>query len=150
MATGAVAQQSAPSEAPERLPPIVAEPEADAEADAEAEATAEPTPLSEDQARTELLDALFERLSDPEATDWEATQTRIYVVWNVSGSDSMDLLVSRVDRAMGAEPRGRPSKNRRVNVNPVAMSTEVAWGRTISKVSRSSGRSLPFNAARIG
>lgn len=59
--------------------------------------------LSEEEVRAELLDTLFERLSKPETQDWEEVQNRINALWNQSGSDSMDLLSRRADRAMQAE-----------------------------------------------
>ncbi|MGD1927129.1 MAG: tetratricopeptide repeat protein, partial [Paracoccaceae bacterium] len=35
--------------------------------------------------------------------DWEKVQRQIWAAWNRSGSDSMDLLAQRADRAMAAE-----------------------------------------------
>ena len=71
------------------LPPVAGE-------EIEAELTVE-------QARTEMLDALFERLADAEAEDWERTQNEINAIWNDSGSASMDLLARRADKAMAKD-----------------------------------------------
>lgn len=47
------------------------------------------------------LDPLFERLAEPEATDWENTESEIWAIWSRSGSDAMDLLLERGRKAMG-------------------------------------------------
>lgn len=65
-------------------------PEADA-----TEATPDPR-----QAR---LDALFERLADPEAENAEAALRGIAEIWSSSGSDSMDLLLRRGRDALQEE-----------------------------------------------
>lgn len=59
--------------------------------------------MTEESARAELLDALFARLADKDAKDWERTQNEINQVWNESGSDSMNLLARRADKAMAAQ-----------------------------------------------
>lgn len=59
--------------------------------------------LTEEEARSDMLDALFARLSDADAEDWERTQNEINAIWNDSGSASMDLLARRADKAMAAE-----------------------------------------------
>ncbi|MEM6623423.1 MAG: tetratricopeptide repeat protein [Pseudomonadota bacterium] len=64
---------------------------------------AQDAPLSVEAARAEMLDALFVRLSNPDASDWESVQTEINAIWNQSGSPSMDLLARRADRAMRIE-----------------------------------------------
>ena len=46
------------------------------------------------------MDELFRRLSEPEARDWQRVQAQIILVWNRSGSDSMDLLAQRADKAL--------------------------------------------------
>ncbi|MEM1300816.1 MAG: hypothetical protein AAGH68_16220, partial [Pseudomonadota bacterium] len=63
----------------------------------------EPAELTEDQARIQHLDALFDRLAMKDAKDWERTQNEINTIWNESGSDSMNLLARRADKAMAAE-----------------------------------------------
>jgi Flp pilus assembly protein TadD len=56
-----------------------------------------------DEDRTDPLDELFAALSDPQARGVEATQRRIAELWSRSGSDAMDLLLSRGRKAMEAE-----------------------------------------------
>ncbi len=46
------------------------------------------------------LDALFERLQQPELDDWEQIEQQIWREWSDSGSKSMDLLLQRGRRAM--------------------------------------------------
>jgi tetratricopeptide (TPR) repeat protein len=89
IASMAMAQQ--PSEEQGQLPPITDE------------QNLTDRPLTEETAREDLLDALFTRLADPDAADWEQTQSRIVALWNASGSASMDLLATRADRAMEAK-----------------------------------------------
>lgn len=59
--------------------------------------------LTEEQARTQHLDALFDRLAMTGADDWERTQNEINAIWNESGSSSMNLLARRADKAMAAQ-----------------------------------------------
>ncbi|MEM9104035.1 MAG: tetratricopeptide repeat protein, partial [Pseudomonadota bacterium] len=82
---------SAQQAEPEPLPPIADDPVV---------IGAPPDEEITDEAR---LDALFDELSDPENSNWEATQNQIRRAWNQSGSDSMDLLARRADQAMEAE-----------------------------------------------
>jgi Flp pilus assembly protein TadD len=49
------------------------------------------------------LEALLEQLADPEAPDADRTAQRIVALWSQSGSDSMDLLLSRGRDAMEDE-----------------------------------------------
>jgi Flp pilus assembly protein TadD len=69
------------------------------------------TPLAAQQppapAEPEGLDALLETLADPETPDAERTAQRIVAIWSRSGSDSMDLLLSRGRDAMEAEDYGK-------------------------------------------
>lgn len=58
--------------------------------------------LTEEEARQDMLDALFTRLADQDAKDWERVQNEINQIWNESGSDSMNLLARRADKAMAA------------------------------------------------
>ena len=95
-AGGAFAQQEA--EPPGQLPPI-----SDEQDISEQPAQDEQPALTEEGAREDVLDALFTRLANPDTTDWQETQNRIYQLWNQSGSDSMDLLARRADKAMAAE-----------------------------------------------
>ena len=84
-----MAQEGATPAPGEPLPPIGAE---------------EPEPeLSEAAARDAHLDALFARLSMEDANDWEHVQNEINSIWNDSGSDSMNLLARRADKAMAAK-----------------------------------------------
>jgi tetratricopeptide (TPR) repeat protein len=46
------------------------------------------------------LDALFERLQEPDLTEWQEVEREIWVEWSKSGSDSMDLLLERGRAAM--------------------------------------------------
>jgi Flp pilus assembly protein TadD len=50
--------------------------------------------------KVESLDDLLVRLADPEEADWENVQNRIIQIWSRSGSDSMDLLLTRGREAM--------------------------------------------------
>lgn len=50
--------------------------------------------------RERYLDALFERLADPKARDWERVQSEIIAAWSDSGSPSMNLLFHRAGNAM--------------------------------------------------
>ena len=87
----AMAQQSdeAPANeaAPQTLPPVVSE----------------SVVLSEEKARADHLDALFARLSQKDAGDWERVQSEINGIWNESGSASMNLLARRADKAIAAQ-----------------------------------------------
>jgi tetratricopeptide (TPR) repeat protein len=49
------------------------------------------------------LDALFERLGDPENAGWERAESEIGRIWARSGSPSMDFLLSRGRDALEAE-----------------------------------------------
>ena len=49
--------------------------------------------------RTQHLDGLFALLADPNTKEWEPIAGQIWAAWNRSGSDSMDLLSQRADRA---------------------------------------------------
>ena len=49
------------------------------------------------------LDALFLQLADPDNENWERTQNQINTLWHQSGSDSMDLLAQRADKAIEAK-----------------------------------------------
>ncbi|MFK7944174.1 MAG: hypothetical protein AB8B85_14850 [Paracoccaceae bacterium] len=88
LAVPAMAQQGTATPAvPEPLPPV-------------AEQGVE---LTEDAARDAHLDALFDRLAQEDADDWERVQNEINTIWNKSGSDSMDLLARRADKAMATK-----------------------------------------------
>ncbi len=91
--SGALAQQQGDEAEP--LPPITEE--------QTIPGSGQPPRMDEEQTRTELLQALFDRLADPEAKDWQQTQSQIIAVWNQSGSPSMDLLANRADRALEAD-----------------------------------------------
>lgn len=56
-----------------------------------------------DEAPADPLDDLFAALSDPQARGVQATQRRIAELWSRSGSDAMDLLLSRGRDAMREE-----------------------------------------------
>lgn len=84
------------------LPPIAPLPETKPDAEQQEQIA----PLSRDataEARAAHLDTLFERLADPENRRWERVQQQIWATWNRSGSDSMDFLSQRADRAMEAK-----------------------------------------------
>lgn len=49
------------------------------------------------------LDQLFAQLAQKDNPDWERVQAQIWNAWSQSGSASMDLLLSRAERAMGHE-----------------------------------------------
>ena len=49
------------------------------------------------------LEALYERLADPETGDWESVERQISGEWSRSGSTSMDLLLERGRKAMEDE-----------------------------------------------
>ncbi len=53
-------------------------------------------------AQTPELDALFERLQEPDAADWERVEREIWQEWSQSGSAAMDLLLERGRAAMQA------------------------------------------------
>lgn len=53
-------------------------------------------------AQSATLDALFERLKTAEPADAETIQQEIWLEWSKSGSDAMDLLLSRGRAAMSA------------------------------------------------
>lgn len=46
------------------------------------------------------LDALYERLRDPETRNWEAVEDDIWQIWAQSGSEAIDLLFRRGHQAM--------------------------------------------------
>ncbi|MFY0692105.1 MAG: tetratricopeptide repeat protein [Paracoccaceae bacterium] len=46
------------------------------------------------------LDALFERLAQPDLENWETVENAIWLEWSSSGSASMDLLLQRGRDAM--------------------------------------------------
>lgn len=46
---------------------------------------------------------LLERLKDPETSNWEAVEQRVYEAWSQSGSPAMDLLLTRGRDALEAE-----------------------------------------------
>ncbi|WP_425092093.1 tetratricopeptide repeat protein [Tropicimonas sp. S265A] len=54
-------------------------------------------------AQSAEVDELLERLSDPDLSNWEAVEQRIYEAWSRSGSPSIDLLLTRGRDAMEAE-----------------------------------------------
>lgn len=54
-------------------------------------------------ARQAHLDELFRQLADAEGDDWQRVQGQIIRTWNRSGSDSMDLLARRADKAIAEE-----------------------------------------------
>jgi tetratricopeptide (TPR) repeat protein len=62
-----------------------------------------PGPESSEAARQAHLESLFEVLADPGNENWERTQAQIYAAWSRSGSDSMDLLAERADKAVAAQ-----------------------------------------------
>ncbi len=64
-------------------------------ADEEEEISVEP-----ESPKVETLDELLARLADPDEPDWEKVQEQIVRIWSRSGSDSMDLLLSRGREAM--------------------------------------------------
>lgn len=84
-----------PAMAQEGGAPVVPEPRP--------QALAEPAPMTEAEARAAQLEALFARLAMKDAKDWEQVQNQINTIWSRSGSDSMDLLARRADKAMAAE-----------------------------------------------
>lgn len=49
------------------------------------------------------VDELLERLKDPETSNWEAVEQRVYEAWSQSGSPAMDLLLTRGRDALEAE-----------------------------------------------
>jgi Flp pilus assembly protein TadD len=61
------------------------------------------TPLWAQNAPPETVEALLETLADPEASDPDRTAQRIIAIWSDSGSDSMDLLLTRGRDAMEAQ-----------------------------------------------
>ena len=63
---------------------------------------AQPT-LDEAAMREQHLNALFDQLADPDNQNWERTAAQIWAAWNRSGSDSMDLISQRADKAMEAK-----------------------------------------------
>lgn len=52
------------------------------------------------EARREHMESLFTLLADKDNKDWDRTAQQIQVLWNRSGSDSMDLLLFRSREAM--------------------------------------------------
>ncbi|MEL6477150.1 MAG: tetratricopeptide repeat protein [Pseudomonadota bacterium] len=79
-------EESATGEAPPPSAPLTEQP---------AEPVAETSDLH--------LDALFEQLARKQNPNWQNIQNQIWATWSRSGSDSMDLLLSRAVRAMEAE-----------------------------------------------
>lgn len=57
-------------------------------------------PLSHAQPQEGELDALFLELKDPNNPDWREIEAEIVTAWSSSGSDSMDLLLERAEKAM--------------------------------------------------
>ena len=100
---GATHHASAQSEPEGRtLPPIAPVPETDPEAEPEERIAPLPGDATA-EARAAHLDLLFERLADSENPRWERVQQQIWATWNRSGSDSMDFLSQRADKAMEAK-----------------------------------------------
>lgn len=56
--------------------------------------------IGSEAARAEHLEGLFSLLADKDNKDWDRTAQQIQVIWNRSGSDSMDLLLFRAREAM--------------------------------------------------
>lgn len=61
------------------------------------------TPPDKETAPRERIEELFDQLSDPSNPNWEATQSQIFLHWQQSGSDSMDLLLRRALEAVESE-----------------------------------------------
>jgi len=53
-------------------------------------------------AQSAELDALFERLQEPDLPDWELVEAEIWRHWSRSGSSAMDLLLQRGRTALEA------------------------------------------------
>ncbi|MDJ0857598.1 MAG: tetratricopeptide repeat protein [Dinoroseobacter sp.] len=49
------------------------------------------------------IDELLSRLKDPETSNWEAVEQRVYDAWSQSGSPAMDLLLTRGRDALEAQ-----------------------------------------------
>jgi tetratricopeptide (TPR) repeat protein len=60
-------------------------------------------PEERELTRSERIEQLFDALAQPDASDASVLQRRIAELWSDSGSDSMDLLLSRGRKAMEAE-----------------------------------------------
>lgn len=79
-------------------PPSVPEVEAPAE-----EVLPPPAEARKETTRAQHLESLFALLADPTVKDWEPIAGQIAAAWNRSGSDSMDLLAQRAEKAMESE-----------------------------------------------
>jgi tetratricopeptide (TPR) repeat protein len=59
--------------------------------------------LSVQQERQAEVDALLAELAQPELPTWQAVESKIFSVWEKSGSDTVDLLLQRGQEAIEAE-----------------------------------------------
>ena len=96
----AAAQQALP---PDEAPEFPSQPGPDIDADETGPATGEHHPDDAPLTREERLDRLFAALGDPENGEHAVLQRRIAQLWSESGSDSMDLLLSRGREALEGE-----------------------------------------------
>lgn len=62
-----------------------------------------PLPFDVENTREMHLDQLFALLATPDLRNWEQVASQIQAAWNRSGSDSMDLLAHRADKAMATD-----------------------------------------------
>lgn len=62
---------------------------------AQTDAATEEQAAEDESPKVETVDDLLARLADPEEEEWEKVQEQILRLWSRSGSDSMDLLLTR-------------------------------------------------------
>lgn len=97
VASGALSAPMAFGQSDE-APPTVPEAEKPAEQE-----LPPPLPFDVETTREMHLDQLFALLATPDLRNWEQVAGQIQAAWNRSGSDSMDLLSRRADKAMAAD-----------------------------------------------
>ncbi|MEM0923223.1 MAG: tetratricopeptide repeat protein [Pseudomonadota bacterium] len=100
MLAGAGTASGQTDEAPVPQPPADAV-EPDVEQDRGDETNGRET--VETSAETLHMDALFDQLGRADNPNWESVQAQIWAAWSQSGSDSMDLLLTRAVSAMEKE-----------------------------------------------